>query len=164
MELKTKSWYVWLWEYTYAEDLPNNLCPFFWKLIVAMLLFIPNVIFRIPVTIFNLFATYPIKRGDDRTGNGIGTWLVLFAIVTIIALNYYLFLWLMGDDKALAWAMGAILMDTMILTVLIKIIWDQNYIGDILAYKASYNMLVIFTKSWYNKHCPRINWKENEHK
>ena len=51
MELKLNSWYVWLWNYTYNKQLPSNLCPFFWKLILAIILFIPNFILRLPLVI-----------------------------------------------------------------------------------------------------------------
>ena len=57
MNLKLNSWYVWLWDYTYSEKVPNNLCPLFWKLVVAILLFIPNVIFRIPTVIVKLIIS-----------------------------------------------------------------------------------------------------------
>jgi len=163
MELKTKSWYVWLWEYTYAEDLPNNLCPFFWKLIVAMLLFIPNVIFRIPVTISNLFMTWPIKRGDNRTGNGIVMWLLFNLFIVTIIFNYHLFLWLIGDDSAeISWVVGGIFMDFVILLILIRHLWENTLIADRLAYKASNNIIVTMTKAWYKNHCPKINWKDKE--
>ena len=88
MNLKLNSWYVWLWNYTYAKDVPNNLCPLFWKLVVAILLFIPNVILRIPVTIVNLISKNPVERGDGRTGIGFFIYGIIASII-IISISLY---------------------------------------------------------------------------
>lgn len=160
MELKTKSWYVWLWEYTYAEDLPNNLCPFFWKLIVAMLLFVPNIIFRIPVTIGNVFFKSKVERGDARTGIGIFLYgliltalLILFCEYNLIraSLNFYSY-----DQRAANIGLGMLVAG---ICLLIGYYWQEHNTTDKVKHVASNNILVNFTKAWYNNHCPRINWK-----
>ncbi len=37
MELKTTSWHSKLYNYSYTSSLPNNLCSYFWKVILAMI-------------------------------------------------------------------------------------------------------------------------------
>ena len=95
MELKLNTWYVWLWNYTYGESLPNNLCPFFWKLVAAMLLFIPNLILRIPVVIINLFHSKHNRMGknDARTGIGSVIYVIVVIAIFIIMCLYNYVLW-----------------------------------------------------------------------
>lgn len=161
MELKIKSWYVWLWEYTYAEDLPNNLCPFFWKLILAMLLFIPNIIFRIPTSIGNLiFKDKKIERGDARTGIGIFLYGVIFAILFVLHCEYNLLKATLGFYSYNQFAANVgLFMIIVALCILIGYYWKKNITTNKIKNIASNNILVNFTKAWYNNHCPRINWK-----
>lgn len=162
MNLKTNSWYVKLWDYMYAEDLPNNLCPFFWKLISAILLFIPTVILRIPVTIFNIFSINKIKKGDGRTGIGIIMYIIIVLLIFAILSIYHWILYLFNAysyDNELATCGGFFL--SVILLFIIRELWVKNDLNTISKEKISNNIIVNYTKSWYNNYCPKINWEEN---
>lgn len=162
MNLNLNSWYVWLWDYTYEEDVPNNLCPFFWKLIAAMLLFIPNIILRIPVVIVNMFCNEynKIERGDARTGIGALMYIIGIATILVCYTTYNWFLWSINSysyDYAAANIGGMFLLVGLFL--LIRYYWLENEVGYKVVKTANTNMLTTYTKAWYNNHCPKINWK-----
>lgn len=159
MNLKLNSWYVWLWDYTYLERVPKNLCPLFWKLVVAVLLFIPNVIFRIPTVIVNLFYNRN-KIIEGRTGIGILIYMFLIASVFLLYSIYNCLLWLFeaySYDKVGA-TVGGILL-CVALFFLIRYYWLKKDVGYAIKETATDNIIVNYASSWYNKHCPKINWK-----
>lgn len=159
MNLKLNSWYVWLWDYTYSERVPNNLCPLFWKLVVAVLLFIPNVIFRIPTVIVNLFYNRN-KIIEGRTGIGILIYMFLITSVFVLYSIYNYLLWLFeaySYDKDCA-AFGGIGL-CVALFFLIRYYWLKKDVGYAIKETATDNIIVNYASSWYNKHCPKINWK-----
>lgn len=160
MELKLNSWYVWLWNYTYETNVPNNLCPLFWKLIVAILLFIPNLILRIPIVIINLFSKSKMEQGDARTGIGAVIYIGFFVTGFVIDCLYNYSLWLFN---AYSYNNAAATIGGCILTVtgffIIRYYWLEQDIGEEISEKVSNNIIVNYSKSWYNNHCPKINWK-----
>lgn len=162
MNLKTNTWYVKLWDYTYAEGLPDNLCPFFWKLVTAMLLFIPNVILRIPVVFMNTFmySKYnQIEKGDPRTAIGIIIYAMIIVIIFYIFCLYNYILWLFqaySYNSSAATYGGFLLFLT--IGIIIARIWDKKDVTDKLKEKTSNNIIVNYIKAWYNNHCPRIKW------
>lgn len=159
MNLKLNSWYVWLWDYTYSERVPNNLCPLFWKLVVAVLLFIPNVIFRIPTVIVNLFYNRD-KTIAGRTGIGILIYMFLITSVFVLYCIYNYLLWLFeaySYDETLAACGGGFLCVALLL--LIRYYWLEKDIGYAIEKTATDNIVVNYASSWYNKHCPKITWK-----
>src|ERR1035437_4095986 len=62
MKANTKSLHAKLYQMTYDSDLPSNLCPYFWKLVLAVIFFIPNFIMQIPSRIQNI-----IEKDECRT-------------------------------------------------------------------------------------------------
>jgi len=165
MELKLNSWYVKLWKYTYSHRLPNNLCLLFWQLVVAILLFIPNIIFRIPVNIMNYFSSpwNQVKRGDARTGIGIIMYLLFFATIIICFTTYNWFLWAINSysyDYAAATMGGTFLIVG--LFFLIRAIWLHYDTGYKIIAKTNNNIVVNYIDAWYNNHCPKIDWKDKE--
>jgi len=160
MELKLNTWYVWLWNYTYSKRLPDNLCPFFWKLVIAILLFIPNLILRIPVTVINLFSKNKIGRNDDRTGKGILIYFIIIASCSIIVCIYNWILWLFNAysyNRTSASIGGLFLLVG--LAILIAHYWEEYNTGNKIVYSLKNNIVVNYTSAWYYKHCPKINWK-----
>ncbi len=168
MELKLNSWYVWLWDYTYSETVPNNLCPLFWKLAVAILLFIPNVIFRIPTNIFNACQKHDWNLIDvARTGFGIIFYIATFGACWILYFEYNYILWLFDaySYDSLYATFGGIFLCIGIFLI-IRYFWLEYNTGykienvaDTIKEKASNNIIINYTKAWYNNHCPKITWK-----
>lgn len=162
MELKLNSWYVWLWNYTYPENLPNNLCPLFWKLVVAILLFPINLVLRIPVNIINLVVKDydKIERGDARTGIGIVMYIIFILALFVISTLYHWALWLFNaySYDSTAATMGGFFISVGIFFI-IRYYWLKHNTKDKIVDKTTNNIIVNYTKSWYNNHCPKINWK-----
>lgn len=76
LEYNTKSWHSRLYMSTYGLDrseLPDNICAYFWKLLLAIVLFIPSYIGHI----VNLF----VKNEQDRIPAGVTSLITLFTTV-----------------------------------------------------------------------------------
>lgn len=160
MNLKLNSWYVYLWNYTYSESVPNNLCPLFWKLVVAILLFIPNVIFRIPTVIANSFYSEHNKIIDARTGLGILMYMLIICVIAILLWIYNFILYMFNAysyDNEFAFLGGVVLFAG--LFFLIRYYWLKKDVGYTIKETTTNNIIVNYASSWYNKHCPKINWK-----
>ena len=58
MKARKKSIHARLYRFTYGSryGLPDSLCPYFWKLVVSLVWFVPNLILQLPVLIYNYFA------------------------------------------------------------------------------------------------------------
>ena len=54
MKIKTNSIHAKIYRFVYSSDLPMNLCPYFWSLIWAIVVFIPDLIIKLPVLLWNL--------------------------------------------------------------------------------------------------------------
>ena len=160
MELKLNSWYVRLWNYTYPETVPNNLCPLFWKLVIAILLFPINIILRIPVNIMNLFVRNKVDRGDARSGIGFGIYAIIIASAFILTCLYNYILWAINAysyDGEFASIGGLFLLVGAFF--IIRHYWLTYNTGYKIEHTVSNNIVVNYTKSWYENHCPKINWK-----
>jgi len=163
MNLNLNSWYVKLWNFTYSTThLPNNLCPFFWKLVAAILLFIPNLVLRIPVYVTNLFYKHKIDRirqGDGRTGMGVGLYLILAVIILVIISFWHLGLYLFTLQSYDIGLVGFSLFCIAVGIILFTMHWlkNRNSKRKIHSFFTN-NILITFTKAKYNKYCPSINW------
>jgi hypothetical protein len=152
MELKLNSWYVWLWNYTYDTRLPDNLCPFFWKLVLAIILFIPNVILRLPVNILRIFD----KDVEVNSAIGAFVWLVFISVTLITYTISHWILWLVDAysyDSAAANVGGFVVIATILFSIYYYLFESNKSIN------LDNNILITYIKSVYNKHCPKINWK-----
>ena len=158
MNLKTNSWYVWLWKYTYSTSLPSNLCPFFWKLILAIVLFIPNVILRIPTTVTNIINKDCVE--EKRTLYGILVYICISAVMIICYAVYNWALWLFNAysyDGHAAFGGGLFLITGF--AGVIVYYYEEKKITLSIKESIKNNILINITKAWYNKRCPKINWK-----
>ena len=160
MQLKLNSWYVRLWNYTYPETVPNNLCPLFWKLVIAILLFPINIVLRIPVNIMNLFTKNKVERGDARSGIGFGIYAIIIGTAFILTCLYNYILWAIN---AYSYDNGCASLGGLFLVVgaffIIRHYWLMYNTGYKIEHTVSNNIVVNYTKSWYENHCPKINWK-----
>lgn len=161
MKINKNSWHSKLYHWTYDTDyityLPTNLCPYFWKLVFALLVFIPNLIVRIPYLILNKLWFKEISKGSESTINGILCSLSIFLLFVVSIMewelikacfNFYSY------DSFLA--NSTLMMDLLVLIILSIFIYNitinKNYIKD------GVNIPVEFIKAKYNKYCPQITW------
>ena len=155
MELKLNSWYVWLWNYTYDEKLPSNLCPFFWKLVLAIILFIPNFILRLPLVIVNIFTK---KIEKESSALGVIIWLILsaFTITTYSLFHFFMYLFDAYSYDSGAASCGGIVLVSLGVGIIYNYLHNKSYY---LENTLKNNIIISYTKSVYGKYCPRINWK-----
>jgi len=164
------SLYKWLYG---TQDLPNNLCPYFWKVVLAYLIIVPYLLLALPYLIG--LAIYKESSKDDSFGKRIGigfvlyffTWLVASALsfiamffVTPVRHSLYEFMGLLGS---LVWLIGLVLG--------VCSLWDKykerkitsriryNEHGYRIYEEPKPNLIVEFVKAKYGKYCPKINWK-----
>lgn len=89
MKARKNSIHAMIYKFTYKSDLPNNLCPYFWKVILGIILFIPNFIIQFPILLIQLFQ----KDKDDVNVNekrlyGFIIYGILFLIFVLFSSNY----------------------------------------------------------------------------
>jgi len=152
------------WFYRTSE-LPTNLCPYFWKLVMAY-------VFAIPVFIISL--PYVIVDKDSRNeslGNRIGLsfvcWfilLLLIAALTPIMLFWYTpvkdsFLEILIHCGFFVWLTGSIIGVTWFILYLGEKIKERKWERRNLPKKEKRsNIIVEMVKATYYKYCPKIDW------
>ncbi len=173
---------LYLWFYGKTErELPTNLCPYFWKLVLMFLLIVPYSVFCVPVIIYEVVMKL-WKNEDSDSQNGER---ILFSFVTYLGLTILSSLvvaitlfWNSYPHKT-----NPILNNLSILGVMlwfvILVVGSYHLIKGIYEYireknhekKFKYdengyriypepkvNIVKEFVKAKYHKYCPRIEW------
>lgn len=152
------------WFYRTSE-LPTNLCPYFWKLVMAYVFTIPVFIISLPYVIIDKNSCNESLGG--RIGLGIVCWFGLFLLIaapTPIMLFWYTpvkdsFLEILIHCGFLVWLAGLI----------IGIIWFIHYLREKIKERKwerrnlpkkekRSNIIVEMVKATYYKYCPKIDW------
>ena len=159
-----------------TNDLPNNLCPYFWKLVLAWLVLIPYSLVCLPSIIMEVYEK-DYKYNDVSTGKRIGIgalcYILLFFIFCMLSFIGWFFV-LPTKDSFYAFA-GSIGIFVWIGAIVIGIIegcrefnewnyrrkikYDENGRRIWNEPKEEKTYLVVeFAKAKYNKYCPKIDW------
>ena len=136
MELKysKKSWHAWLYRSFYCKDeLPTNLCPYFWKVVLSFLL-IP---LTFPIHIFHFFTK---KRNQNHWCINAG---ILFALE----------IWKIGVVVILILLIILILVFAFV--SLCFFVNEKTHVSD----KISDGIIADKFKSFIGRYCPKINWE-----
>lgn len=169
--------YRWFYD---KEQMPDNLCPYFWKLVLMWLMILPYMVVTLPVQIRTKFRQKPI---DETIAYTIAAYLLLAMLVIYSILPIHLFFGVDGwfIDGALPgsaglWAVTIALSIYGLIDFLYKKFkkskWSKKmydeyghvYYGyDSYGRKIYYpikkpNIIVEFIKAKYNKYCPKITW------
>lgn len=170
------------WFYV-TNTMPQSLCPYFWKLVIAYIFIVPIAVLSVPIFLFRQQDS--IEKPGQRFFIGALLWVVLsLAIMMIVGPLSTLFTGLLHDGSFLAMiqSMGFLTLFVVVLFCLIggiiylasKIkeenrrrrsewIWDEygDYIKnpDYSPYAAKPNIIIEFIKATYHKYCPKIDWK-----
>jgi hypothetical protein len=162
MKLNQNSLSAKLYRWFYGTSvMPNNLCPYFWRLVTA-------VIFGLPVAILTVPYMVIYHKDDSRNsfGERIGIsfvpWLLIAAIICMIS-SLGFFFYMPDTDSLLCVIMGVgcILWGSLILG---GITWAITKTVEYLKSKKSDNektdnIIVEMVKAKYHKYCPKIDWK-----
>ena len=181
MELNINSFGTKLYQWFYGVrtyNLPNNLCPYFWKTVLMYLTIIPYTLFCLPVVIYDLFDK-SYENGDrtvgERMGVSFGVYIGLFVISSLLFSISGLFI--KFEPKSFFEAM--MLIGTLVWAALavIGVIEGAKYLREYstsdksyydreqdtwVVKKTKFNMTTEFIKAKYNKYCPKIEWKGDD--
>lgn len=154
-----------VYKYFYnKKTLPDNLCPYFWKLVLAYLITI----------IFAPFHVIPLcskQYREDFKENLFFTIQILIVIFIISAIfNPLLLIWTIPTKQSLLStyiSIGIAVDGTIIfilfcyfITKLIDLIKSISYKRVVTDKVKTDNILISFIKAKYNKYCPQIEWTD----
>lgn len=181
MKLKSNSISSKLYRWFYAtEYLPTNLCPYFWKLVLAWLVLIPYSLVCLPVILTEIYDK-EYKYTDNSTGKRIGLSAIIYGMIfVILCLILFFGLFFIEPEKgSLYQFMSTFGGFTWIVTIVVgsiegvkalkernqrrKIKYDErgNRIWDEPKEEKTY-LVVEFVKAKYNKYCPKIDWVDKK--
>ena|SRR5688572_4544682 len=171
MNLSEKSWHAKLYYLTFGEDsnLPNNLCPYFWKLVLCLIIFIPFSLWYFLLFIFYFVRNIIQDEGDYISEDGYLSEQFIFATMcnlVIFLLFCMAYVWLMPlTSKFNSFqAFGIIGYVLLLIGAFIAI---REYWKEHRPYKRPTeeeykeprpSILIEFIKAKYNRYCPKIDW------
>lgn len=168
MKLSASSWHARLYDLTFTSVRPTNLCPYFWKLLLACILFPFLGVWFLP--------TFIIGRIKKENAVDDGMLSADFAIALVVnsalfAATCMIGMWFFPLKGEWNWLQqtGAFLW---YLTIVVAGIWGfkawkdkrkerkwRRERGD-EPIEGRPSILVEFIKAKYSKYCPKIEWKE----
>jgi hypothetical protein len=162
MKLNQNSLSAKLYRWFYKTDtMPTNLCPYFWRLVTAVILSPLLAIHTLPYEIIN----YKRQRWDtysDMLGKSLVCWALIAAIICMI-LPLGLFFYIPDEDSLL---MGMMFFGFCVWAslIVVGIGWGIYETVKYLKSKKSDdektdNIIVEIVKAKYHKYCPKIDWK-----
>ena len=172
--------YCWFYGKT-AYHLPNNLCPYFWKLVLAWVLLVPYALFCTLYILTHEIFDAKYENGDHKTGERMGVSLLLNGIIVMLFLMINVVVWFFVDytPKSLFSELlppGVMLWVVSIgfgiyygIKALAEYIKESRIPRDEHGYRIypepkekKSNLLVEFAKAKYGKYCPKIDWTNND--
>lgn len=142
MKLNYNSTSAKLYRWFYGEEsMPSNLCPYFWKLVVAYFFALPLALFTLPLLFMGKFS-------DSDVGHRLGVSVVMWTFgISMIAAILSIFV-PADPEKNLLYA----LVSGMGFAVWFIAIGFGSIRGLHLLYE--------MVKAKYNKYCPKIDWNK----
>lgn len=162
-----------LYQFFYNKKvLPNNLCPYFWKLVIATILILPLFIIQLPSRIENLIKK-EYRHQWDHAGWGILLYLLL---CSYLVFSYATFEWIKAMLHCYSYnsnaAMAGCILNLIVVTILLCIAGWQT--GKRMGKRSAEiereqsekppvekkpSIIIEFIKAKYHKYCPTIEWE-----
>jgi hypothetical protein len=168
MKLNQNSLSAKLYRWFYKTDtMPTNLCPYFWKLVTAVILSPLFAIYTLPYEIIN-YKRRRLETYGDMLGTSAATvesaiyWCFIAAIICMISpLGLFFCIPDKGSLLSVIMTIGCILCGSLII---VGITWAIVKTVVYLESKKSDdektdNIIVEMVKAKYHKYCPKIDWK-----
>ena len=180
MKLNQNSLSARLYRWFYLTDsMPQNLCPYFWKLVIMWIIIIPYGLVTLPAVRFKS----ELDGWSMRFIGGAFMWLMIFAVfVAIFPLTYFIWGWFDPKSTFGAWQITGIFI--WVVTAICLMIWgimefiqrrkekswkkhveyiwnnEGGYVPnpEYVPYTPKPNIIIEFIKAKYNKYCPTIEW------
>jgi len=139
------------------HEMPTNLCPYFWKLVLMWITFIPSILLSLPYTVFTTIDKD--EKTEHNPAVGLIIWLFLFILQCIFIAFGYLFFEYEKDSYLGSCAVGGFF--AIILLSILGIIELIRYLNKRTnkSERKQSNIIIEFVKAKYNKYCPQITWK-----
>ena len=181
MKLDLNSVNAKLYRWFYAtQSMPQSLCPYFWKLLIAWTFCVPYAIITAPIR--NKLSYYSEwENGAQKIGVSIMLWGMIGMVISMV--YSITSLWGFYPDKSFLGTIQRFGVATFIILFFIglifgiiilfkfyfdkkrdnrrKTIWsssEQDYILNPDYRGDTPNLLIEFIKAKYNKYCPKIDW------
>jgi hypothetical protein len=170
--------YKWFYGVSEYQGLPNNLCPYFWKLVLMYLTIIPYTLISIPVVVYDMFDKQ-YENGERKTGERLGisagVYIGLLLITSLITAIVGFFV----KIESKSWWEFCQLLGCMlwVAAIIIGIIQGVKYLREYTTTDKSYysetekkwvykkttvNLTTEFIQAKYNKYCPKIDWVSDD--
>lgn len=176
MKVYENSLHAKLYKFTYNNELPNNLCPYFWKLVFSSLIFIPNFLLQLPTLIINIFSSNKSNDCGDNRSVGLAVWLALFILFLYGKATYNMILAMLHSyyfDSKFANAGVAINIAFIVVAIFLvsKYFYNSYKKKKTIANGGLYteeeetpSIIAEFFKAKYNKYCPKLEWEKKQFK
>lgn len=162
MKLNQNSLSAKLYRWFYKTDtMPTNLCPYFWKLVTAVIFGLPVAILTVPYMVI-YYKDDSRNSFGERIGISLVIWLLIAAVICMIS-TLGLFFYI-PNKSSLLWVMMAVGFCLWSCLILVGITWAIAKTVKYLESKKSDdektdNIIVEMVKAKYHKYCPKIDWK-----
>ena len=181
MKLDLNSVNAKLYRWFYAtQSMPQSLCPYFWKLLIAWTFCVPYAIITAPIR-NKLFNSSEWDNGAQMIGLSLMLWSVIGVIISMVysitsLWGYYPEKSFLGTIQRIGVVTFFTLCVIGLLVVIIllfkyfiekkrdkrrRMIWstsEEDYILNPDYRGDTPNLLLEFIKAKYNKYCPKIDW------
>lgn len=154
MKLNKNSIGVKIYQYVWGEDLPNNLCNYFWKSILAYMLVPLVTIFQIMYYPASLIPVVKDEIGVDRFSERLTGLLAIFAGIIMFSSGVFVSsAWVTYQSKTVMfhfYALGCIItLFTAFATVVLLVLKSTN---------RKENVVKEYIKAKKGRYCPKIEW------
>jgi hypothetical protein len=173
---------IYRWFYM-TDEMPQNLCPYFWKLVIAYILLIPCGILYLPITILRTDVT----ETGERLALGFFSWIaILGALLMIFPITYFFYGFFPNGTTYNSWQLIGIALWVGAFALGIsygiahlsserrrkreirnlEYMWDEYGVyvknPNYKPYEKNPNIIIEFIKAKYNRYCPKIEWNTEE--
>ena len=153
LSFNMNSWTAKLYRWVYRVNrMPNNLCPYFWKVVIMYTLLIPYVLLIIPLIILEKIMDERHDRLGDDAAMG-GRMAIGFILYLMIGISISPVMLILYPHQSLFLA-GTIVFGLIAGVALIAYVQDRSE-----RYGTKTYIAVEYVKSIYDKICPIITWK-----
>ena len=144
-----------------TTELPTNLCPYFWKLVMAYVFAIPLFIISLPYIIIDKYS-WSLSHGN-RIWKGFVYWFILFLLIT--ALTPIMLFWHTPVKDSFLETLMIYGFFELAAGLIIGVMWFIHYLGEKIKERRNLpkeekrsNIIVEMVKATYYKYCPKIDW------
>ena len=148
------------WFYRTSE-LPTNLCPYFWKLVIAYVFAIPVFIISLPYVIVDKDSRN--QSLGERIGLGFFCWFILSLLIA--SLTPIILFWHTPVKGSLLESLIHYGFAVWVAGLFIGVMWFIHHLGEKIKERRNLpkeekrsNIVVEMVKATYYKYCPKIDW------